>query len=222
MRVLVTTERQEPLATLLAAGGASVVHVPLLETVRVVSAGPTTPPTLALVTSAATVRHAPSLPRVLAHASVVAVGEKTAQALRAVGITPVAVGAEGGAAAVALLADHSPGAAVLHVGAETLSRPLERALTDAPRTVERWVVYRRQAPEGVGGCLSKLRVDAVAFASGSAARTFARHWQGRRPAVVVLGPTTAAEAAEAGLVVEAEARCPSLEALAEAVLALSP
>ena len=81
---------------------------------------------------------------------------------------------------------------------------------------------RRQTPQGLSLQLGAAGVDAVAFASGSAARTFARHWVGPVPAVAVLGPTTAQEAAEAGLPVHAQAAHPTLEALAEAVVRLSP
>ncbi len=221
MRVLVTTERREPLAHLLEAGGATAVHVPLLETVPVSTGVPRVPPSVALVTSAAAVRHAPHLSAVLAKARVIAVGSKTAHALRKAGIVPAAVGTSGGAEAVALLAAAAPRGTVLHVGAETLSRPLACALGSLDRRVERWVVYRSQVPADAAERLVREPVDAVLFASGSAARAFAVHWEGRMPAVVALGPTTAAEAEEVGLVVRTQAAEPTLEALASAVLALS-
>lgn len=222
MRVLVTTERRQPLVRLLEAGGAAVVHVPLLETVPVQTAPPSHMPRVALVTSAAAVRHAPQLGALLAHAQVVAVGTKSAQALQNLGIAPVAVGTAGGAEAVDLLSAVAPSAPILHVGAETLSRPLARALGALDRPVQRWVVYRSQVPAAAAAQLACETADAVALASGSAARAFATHWKGPVPAVVALGPTTAREATEAGLPVRAQASRPTLEALAAAVLALSP
>lgn len=219
MRVLVTTQRRDPLGGHLEKAGAQVVHVALIQTVARPDPPPEGPWAVALVSSQAAPRHAPQLAAVLSGCPVVAVGHKTALALEAVGVAPAAVGTAGGAEAVARLTAVAPHGPILHVGAQALSPQLLTALEATGRPLRRWVVYQRHTPADAGVALAAARpVDVATFASGSAARAFARFWRGPLPRVVVLGPSTAEDAQAAGLPVHAVAQHRSLEALAAAAL----
>ena len=218
LRVLVTTALAAPLAQHLAGQGLHPVHVPLIEAVPTGEAAPDGAPAGVLVTSARTPRMAPDLAARVGAARVVAVGERTRQALVAAGVPVAATGTSGGAAAVALVDDLLPaGARLWHVGARAPSRQLADALAGLERPVSRWRVYQTQVPSGARAALAAVGpVDVVTFASGSAARAFAALWPGPPPRVAVLGPSTHEDAEAAGLAVHAVARSRQLEGLAEA------
>ncbi len=79
-----------------------------------------------------------------------------------------------------------------------------------------WPVYDRRVPQDVAArCAGVGPLDLVTLASPSAARTWALYGDCSVPCAVI-GPTTAAAAAEVGLEVVVQARVPSMEALARA------
>jgi uroporphyrinogen-III synthase len=213
-RILVTREDAEPLAGLLAAGGAQPVHVPLLRLAPTGAPPPEGRPDSVLVTSAAAVRFAVDVAP-LRDVRVVAVGLATARALAEANVQVAAVGRGAGADAVPLL---GPGTA-WHVGAVEVSPELRAAL--AGTRVQRWAVYRNEVPPDTGRLLAEaLPVDVLTFCSGSAVRAFAAEARAGEARVAVLGSSTASVAKAAGLPVDAVAARLDLEALAEAALSL--
>lgn len=220
-RALITTRRAEPLRGALASLGLDGVHVALLDTRPTGRPPPGPPPDLALVTSATTARCCATLAQALGGAPVVAVGARTAAALRSVGAHVVAVGAAGGPEAVALMRGMArPSDRVWYVGALAPSAPLAAALDRHVPPVARWAVYETVVPAGLEAALRAVGpLDVALIASGSAARAFCLHAARPWPRVVVLGPQTAAEARAAGLAVHGVARTRDLDALALAAAA---
>ncbi|MDG1482979.1 MAG: uroporphyrinogen-III synthase [Myxococcota bacterium] len=200
--------------------GVEPVHVPLLSLQPTGERPPSGAPALALISSAMTPTVVPDLAQYLCGVPVVAVGAKTAVALRRIGVVVAAEGSHGGAAAVAAVTEQHDGRGeVWVIGARQLSPQLSAALSRAPWSAVRWSVYENHAPAAAADALSAvLPVDVITFASGSAARAFARSAQPGAARVVVIGPSTAADARSAGLPVHTIAARPSLEALVEAAL----
>ena len=226
--MLITRESAEPLAGLLSARGLMPVHVPLLRLAPTGDSPPSVRPDVAFVTSPTAARLEPRLPAVLAGVPVVALGDKTARALRAVGVEVIATGPGGGAETVDLveqvLVDRRAGehAVVWHVGAREVSEALERALSAWRRPVTRWTVYDNQVPEDAGSTLqAALPVGVLTFASGSASVAYAALASPGEARIVVIGQPTADAARGAGLRVDRIADRPSMESLADAALALS-
>ncbi|MFT5680782.1 MAG: uroporphyrinogen-III synthase [Myxococcota bacterium] len=223
VRVLITRAVASPMDSLLTAGGAQPVHVPLLSLRTTGAAPPGGRPDLVLVTSSATAAAVPNLAEILSGAPVVSVGGKTAASLRQIGVTVTATGSAGGASAVVEVTRRVVAQGIEQVwviGARTLSPQLSAALDEAPWTPIRWSVYDNHPPDGVGEALSAaLPVDVITFASGSAARTFAQHARPGGARVVVIGPSTAQDARRAGLPVHAVAATPTMEALVAVALA---
>ncbi len=220
LRVLITRASAAPMDEMLQKRGAEPVHVPLLSLQPTGEPPPIKAPAIALISSAMTPTVAPDLARHLCGVPVVAVGAKTAAALRRVGVVVAAEGSRGGAAAVAAVTERHDGrGAVWVIGARQLSPQLAAALARAPWSPERWSVYENHPPAAVAEALSGvLPVDVITFASGSAARVFARSAAPGAARVVVIGPSTAADARSVGLPVHTIAARPSLEALVEAAL----
>ncbi|MBL8614721.1 MAG: uroporphyrinogen-III synthase [Deltaproteobacteria bacterium] len=222
-RVLVGREEAEPLCALLAAAGLTPVHLPMLRL------GPTGAPRpagrvdLLLVSSPAAARFCPSIAEMGVPA--VAVGEATAEGLRARGLNLAAVGAGGGAEAVELLAAQlearGPEARGLYVGAATPSPELDAALAArGGGRVARWAVYDQLPVPGLALALAQVgAVEAVCFTSGSMARAWAAAggptWApGTRR--IVMGASTAAALEALGLPAEVVADRPRLDALVAA------
>lgn len=222
LRVLITRATAAPMASMIRAAGAVPVHAPLLDLQPTGEPAPPGRPDIALITSAATAAAVPDLAQVLGGCRVVAVGLKTAAALEQHGVKVHSMGTAGGAQAVsvvtALLSTGST-AQIWSIGARDLSPQLREALAAAPWPVTHWSVYTNEPPSTAGVVLAAaMPVDVITFASGSAARSYVAHGGDNRPRVAVIGPSTAADAREAGLTVDAIAQRPSLEALVEAAI----
>lgn len=230
-RVATTRERPGRLDGLLARLGAEVVHVPLIEVVE--APGDELNAALAalddvdwvIVTSqhgAARVADA-----VAAHSRLLtaAVGTRTAEILTEMTGRAVTVVPEQQTAAELVAAMPDPGRGARRVLAALADRA-EPTLVDGLRErgyeVRAVVAYntRRRSPSASERSLL-ADVDAVTFASGSAARAWADAigtWT--PPHVVVIGPSTARVAREVGLQVTAESADHSIEGLAFEVAAV--
>lgn len=206
LRVLITSEEAEPLASLLRSRGLAPVHLPLRATIALAGPPPCERPGTVLFSSARGVRGLPD-PRWIGAARVLCVGPATARAAKARGIPVHQVGAQGGAQLLQLL-EGEPEPWVF-VGTAEPAPALRAAVAEG--RVLHWSVYRQvdtasvQAPEA----------DLVVLESPSAARAWAR--MGRRVPVLCIGPTTAREAEAAGLEPRALAERPDRASLAEAV-----
>jgi uroporphyrinogen-III synthase len=219
-RVVVTTrDRPGRLDRLLADQGATVLHVPLIE----IEPLPGTDVSLEgadwlVVTSQHGARVVGELAAARPEVRLAAVGTRTAEVLaeragRAVDLVPdrhtaadlVRVFPSGEGRVVAALGD--------------LASDLSAGLWDKGWATDTYVVYRTvlQTPDpDVRAAL--LRADAVAFASGSAARAWAAAIGAVTPQfVVAIGPTTEAAARAAGLTVTHVAKDHDVEGLAAAV-----
>jgi len=164
---------------------------------------------------------------------VAAVGEATAGRLREAGLPVDLVGEAGGAALGAALVGRGEvgaGARVLWPRAEGARPELEQALEEAGARVSAPIAYatRPIRPADLDefvGALAVGRVDAVTFASPSAAGGLAAllpggDLQGLRGRTIVasIGPTTSAALEAHGAAADVEARPPGAVALAEAVM----
>jgi uroporphyrinogen-III synthase len=109
-----------------------------------------------------------------------------------------------------------------------LARPtLERLLRAAGAAVDRVVAYRTVPASGgvdLPAMLAAGEVDAITFASGSAARNFAARIgpetleQARRAVIACIGPVTAQVARECGLPAAVVAREATEEGLVQALI----
>lgn len=227
-RVATTRDRPGRLDELLTRLGAEVVHVPLIEVVDAVgdelsdALGALDDVDWVIVTSqhgatrvAAAVTAHPRL-------RTAAVGTRTAETLsegtgRAVAVVPEQQTA---AALVAAMPDPAPGSRrVLAALADRAEPTLVDGLRDRGYDVRAVVAYvtRLRAPSPSERSLL-ADVDAVTFASGSAARAwFDAIGTWTPPHVVVIGPSTARVVRELGLQVTAVAADHSVEGLAAEV-----
>jgi len=229
-RVLVTraAEDQAELAALLAARGARPVALPCIafadpadpapleEALRRLRSGPA-PDFVVLASPHAAERFLARVdPAWLRGVRIAAAGEGTARRIGERGLAPLApaqgVGAD---ALVEMLAPLVSGKEVLLPRAEGGNPALAAGLERAGARVSAPALYRTVPaaaadPEGAR-LLREGRIDAVAFASGSAARGFAALFGGEAAGllggalVACMGPTCAAEARAAGLRVDAVA-----------------
>lgn len=217
MRVLVTRARGDagPLETALREAGHQPVGAPLTERQWIDAALPeVAPDTWVLWTSGAAVtgwRRLAPLP-VARHA---AVGRATAAALEHAGALVERVGQGTGADLVALLG-LTEGAPVVYPCAEEAAPATALALEQAGARLRRVVLYRTVVPAGAAEALAQP-AEVVVLLSPSAARAYAALALAPLPAVVI-GPTTAEAAREAGLVVRAVASPPGVEGLVAALM----
>ena len=217
-RVLVCSERADALLGALKDLGLVPIHVPLVKTLATNRSPPVPVPAQVLVSSAAAPRLVPQLAAWCGEARVVAVGPATARALANVGIDVAATGGGGGREALDLL--DSVRSPTVFVGALHPAPELAQAL--ALGQLVHWAVYDRVEPDARAALARALPLDAVILSSPSAVSS----WMRQRPdgsagvLVVVIGPTSAQAAREAGLGVDAMADHPGAEALARATAAL--
>jgi uroporphyrinogen III methyltransferase/synthase len=140
--------------------------------------------------------------------AVAAVGEATADSLRARGVRPSLVPAEFTTEALGAAFPQGAGR-VLLARADLATGDLEEALRARgwePVRVDAYRVRLAEAlPAPAGHALREGRVDAVTFTSPSTVEGFVRLADGRRPLAVCIGPVTAEAARRAGLEVAAEA-----------------
>lgn len=168
-------------------------------------------PDFVVVASAHVARRLVSVLPALSSARLAAVGKATAEALFALGRKDVVVPESGvGAEAIAAaLAPEVRGRSVLVPRAEGGNRALVEGLEAAGARVETITLYRtvtpdRPDPEGLQA-LRGGRIDAISFASGSAARGYARLMGSDvfGAKVVCMGRLCAEEARASGLPVDA-------------------
>ncbi len=224
-RIAVTRPDAGELAERLAARGADVVHVPLIEIADPVDGGAELRRALArlaafdwlVVTSANGARRAG--PAAAEHAALrlAAVGPATAAALaaaagRRVDLVPAVARAEG-------LLDEFPRspARVLLAQADRARPLLADGLAVMGHTVESVTAYRTAVRTPTPDEVAALRgVDAVVLASGSAAAGWSAAVGPTTDVVVVaLGPVTAAAALERGVRVDHVAASPDADAVSD-------
>lgn len=225
-RVAVTRPDAGPLVAELVGAGAEVVHVPLIEIGPPPDGGRGLRSALArlaefdwlVVTSVSGVR---AVAGALGAGGVrlAAVGPATAAALaaaagRAVDLVPVIPRAEG------LVAEFptTPAVRVLVAQADRAAATVVDGLRAAGHDVEAVTAYATVSRRPDGSERAALRTaDAVVFASGSAAQGWRDAGLGPGPAVVAIGPTTAAAAEAAGLRPDEVATAPDAGAVVAAV-----
>ena len=177
-----------------------------------------------VLTSAAGVDALPETPAGMRWA---AVGDATADALRARGVTVDLVPAESNGAALAHALPNPKGARVLLVRASQADRDLPEALQQLGAVVDEVTAYETvEGPVESAGdlrrALEQKDLAAVVFASGSAVRGFARLGGSTELPAITIGPRTSAVARGAGFRVVAEAEGPSVQQLASAVTEAIP
>ena len=156
-----------------------------------------------------------------------AVGEATANALRARGVEPSFVpGTSNGASLGAAMPDVE-GKRVALVRAATAAPDLPEVLRRRGALVEEVTAYRTvegpdSSREPIRTALADPDLAAVVFASGSAVRGFATLAGEVRPRAVTIGPRTSLVARELGFEVIAESASQDAESLAAAVAAAIP
>jgi len=177
-----------------------------------------------VVTSAAGVASLPSLPKASRWA---AVGEATAAALDARGVSADLVPQATNGAAIAAAIPEPAGKRVLLARADAAAEDLPRLLRERGAEVVELTAYRTvEGPATSAAALAEALADddlaAVVFASGSAVRGFLA--LGGTPALpaVTLGPKTTAVARVLGFVVTGEATKQTTLGLADAVARVIP
>lgn len=231
MRIAVTRPEPGELGERLAALGATVVHVPLIEIGEPLDGGAALRQALArlgafdwlVVTSANGARRAG--PAAADHPAVrlAAVGPATASVLAAAAgrdtdLVPALAQAEG------LLAEfpRQP-ARVLLAQADRARRVLADGLAAMGHHVESVVAYRTVIRTPSGEEVTRLRdVDAVVLASGSAAAAWAAIDPPSDVVVVALGPVTASAATERGVGVDHVAASPDAAAVSDLLARVLP
>lgn len=232
-RVLVTRERPGELARMLVEAGATPIHVPLIQVVdpfdqdqAALDAALAATPDWVLVTSAAGVERVASSLVGLDGVKIGAVGTATARQVESsVGRTPDLVPSRqlGAELARTLSATCREPQSIVVAQAEVAHPDLVDCLVADGHSVQAITAYRTLPRQLDDLELERLNdVDAVLFASGSAARAWVEALgdeAGSRlpPIVAVIGPTTAAETWKAGLKVTDIAADYSLAGLVDAV-----
>jgi len=153
--------------------------------------------------------------------AVAAVGEVTADSLRARDVRPSLVPAEFTTEALAAVFPEGAGR-VLLARADLATADLEEALRAKgwdPARVDAYRVRLAEAlPASVADALRDGRVDAVTFTSPSTVEGFVRLADGPRPPAVCIGPVTSEAARLAGFEVAAEAAPHTEEGLVDALV----
>lgn len=227
VRVLVTRAHPGELALLLAAEGATVVHVPLIGVEQPADGGAALQAHLAeldtfdwlVVTSPAGAERVVDAVAGAPHLRLAAVGTATARVVRDATGRDVLTPTHQLAAALAddlLAAAGTPPQRFLLAFAEQASDVIETALRAAGHDVVRVTAYRTAQQSADPAVLE--RGDAVLLASGSAVRSWVDSvGLAAPPLVVAIGPTTASVADDLGLKLSAVAADHSLTGLVEAL-----
>ena len=159
-------------------------------------------------------------------ASVAAVGDGTATALRRLGVEPDLVPSTFTTAALARAMPKGTGRVLLaraDIAPEGMESELERKGWTPFRVEAYRTSFAHRLPAGVGRAIREGSVDAVTFTSASTVTGFAGVATGalaeapRRPRVVCIGPVTARAARETGWRVDAVARPHTIEGLVAAL-----
>jgi uroporphyrinogen-III synthase len=225
-------ERQEDLASLLEARGATVVRLPLVVTVvddavlgrLAAQLADTEWVAITSVNGARAVRRAVADATVASHVRVAAVGPATAAALERCDLVPEVHSARG----LADVLGDGNGRRILVVEAATAAPTLVDALTAHGWVVTVAAPHRTvDAPVDAETLRAATMADAVIFTSGSAAGAWARATAGTdlpatAPLLVAMGPQTAADAAHEGLKIGLVPADHSLDGITIAMDTLSP
>jgi uroporphyrinogen-III synthase len=221
--VLVTRERPGELGAMLAARGATVVHVPLIEVIEPADNGSALRDELSrldrygwlIATSPAGAERVGEAARSAPGVRLAAVGTATARVLAAeagrnVDVVPTVQRAE--ALAEQLVAEMSVHQRILiaqaDIAAPTLADMLRQAGHDVTTVTAYRTIARQPDVEAVDGA------DAVLFASGSAVESWCRAFgPSGPPLVVAIGPSTAAVADRLGLKVSSVSADHSIDGL---------
>jgi uroporphyrinogen-III synthase len=156
-----------------------------------------------------------------------AVGQTTAQALRARGVEPALVPEDSNGLALADALPDAQGKRVLLVRATAAASDLPARLRERGANVEELAAYETvEGPPTSAGPLTVALGDsdlsAIVFASGSAVRGFVALGGTTAWPVITIGPRTSEVARRHGFRVIGEARLQSAEALAAAVVDAIP
>jgi len=230
--ILVTRPRQEALelARELEGRGARVLVAPTIEIHPAEDDEPLTRAIIGLaegrfewlvVTSQAGVRALADAGLEGVEGKIAAVGEGTAERLRALGLEPALVPSTFTTEALARAMPAGRGE-VLLARADIASDGLEGALAAKGWTPIRVEAYRTELaaalPPEARQALDAGRVDAITFTSASTVRGFVRlAGVPKGPKIVCIGPVTAEEARLSGMTVDAEARPHTIDGLVAAV-----
>jgi uroporphyrinogen-III synthase len=230
--IIVTRPRADAvdLATILEARGARAVVAPTIEIRPAEDDEPLTRAIVGLaegrfewlvVTSQAGVRALADAGLEGVEASIAAVGDGTAGALRSRGFEPALVPATYTTGALARAMPPGRGE-VLLARADIATDGLEQALAAKGWTPVRVDAYRTELapslPAKARLALDRGEVDAITFTSASTVRGFVGLvGVPSGPKVVCIGPITAEEARRAGMTVDAEARPHTIEGLVSAL-----
>jgi uroporphyrinogen III methyltransferase/synthase len=153
--------------------------------------------------------------------AVAAIGDATAEALRARGVEPTLIPPEFTTEALGRAFPEGRGR-VLLARADLATAELEQAVRSKGWEPVRVDAYRvriaESLPPPAAAALREGRVDAVTFTSPSTVEGFVGLAEGARPPAVCIGPVTAAAAARAGLDVVGEAEPHTEIGLTEAVV----
>lgn len=230
-RVVTTRDTPGRLDELLAARGATVIHVPLIEVVGPPDGGAQLGAALQRLDRASWLvvssQHGAAAAGPAArehHVRLAAVGTRTAEVLaaatgRSVDLVPSRQ------TAADLVAIFPPptrrGELVILAVGDLAASTLANGLRELGYEVALAVAYqtRRRQPSGTERSAA-LSADAVVFASGSSAQAWASTLGTTAPPIVAIGPTTGAAAIAAGLQVAAVAADHSLEGVVTAVTKL--
>lgn len=215
----------EPVVSALKAIGYRVYAVPMVATQRLEFDMPDVARyDWVVVTSAAGVEALGEAPE---GARWAAVGQATAQALRARDVEPALVPDESNGLALANALPDVRGTHVLLVRAAAAAADLPTRLRERGAAVDELAVYRTiEGPASAAGPLREALADvdlaAIVFASGSAVRGYIALGGTTSWPAITIGPRTTAVAREFGFQVIAEAEGQSAEALATAVVGVIP
>lgn len=215
----------DPLAAALAERGYRVHAVPTVATEAVaIDEESLTGFDWIVVTSAAGVAALPSLPQAARWA---AVGEATARALAARGVSADLVPRVTNGAAIAAAIPEPAGKRVLLARADAAAQDLPGALRERGAEVVELTVYRTvEAAAGSADALSRALSDddlsAIVFASGSAVHGFLRLGGTPELPAVTIGPRTTAVARQLGFAVAGEASKQTTLGLVDAVFQAIP
>lgn len=213
-RTIVTTRaRPGELDRLLVAAGATVVHVPLIEIAEPADGGAALAEALdslaeaewLIVTSVHGARRAAAAAAAHPHVRLAAVGTATAAEMERLAGRPIDLvpRRQTGADLLLSMPAEGRGARIVMARADRADPVLAAGLADRGYDVRDVIAYRTLLREPSEQERERmLAADAVAFASGSAARAWAEAVGAVTPPIVVaIGPTTARVAGECGLTV---------------------
>lgn len=227
-RIVTTRPERGRLDSLLAAGGADVVHVALIATERVAEPGDLTRALASADWVAVTSQNGAAIVTEALggadHPRLAAVGDRTATVLaRGGALVEVVPEPQTAADLVAAFPDPAPQTRVVVVQAEVTDGVLAAGLRRRGYVVDEIVGYRTIARQPTPNEIEACRTaDVITFASGSAAAAWVSldvRPVDPAPTTVAIGPSTARRAEQLGLLIDVVAAEHSVDGLARTALA---